>query len=144
MILNSNQKKDVYDLIPTSYTINNELFYPSIIYANQIGNNQNLPIIILNYAQMGGIRVIGTTGVVVRSAILTIHAITKNYRKDTTYINGSIIVESICNDIVAAIEGLLTESTNGVKIFGRGDIMPAKNLSDEEIYDYVISINLYY
>ncbi len=145
MMMSADQKKDVYDIIPKSYTVESVLFQPSIIYANQVSSSENLPMIVLNYPQQGNIEVsdVGDS-ILFRSSMLTIHVITKNYRSGSTYINGAVIAESICDDIVSALEGLTTETTHGVRIFGKSDIVSVKNLSDQEIFDYVISINLYY
>jgi hypothetical protein len=148
-IISLAQKKDVYDAIPNSYTVEGVVFNPSKIYANQLARNQNYPLIVLNYPQEGVPSDFEylISGMTFWKAVLTIHVLATDYKASGVFVNGAKIGEGIAGDIITAMEALTTPTANGVRIFfPNHDITALGFLGGVEdgVYDYVFTVNLYY
>lgn len=140
-ILSSAQNKEIFKAIPASITIGAKTINASKIYPNQ--EITGYPTISLNIAN-DGVQYIKdvTDSVLYYQSLLTIHVLTKNAEG----LNGAVIAESLCNEIISEIESWVTPLTGDVRIFNpETDIKSLQNNGySESVYDYILSINLYH
>lgn len=146
---------DIKSQATTGFTIENKIFYPLVIYENQLTSKPNFTdgVITLKYVTQNVSKIPDARTYYERKlALLSINVYGKQYTNDTTKINGAIISQEISRLLINHIRnnwvsGLLN---NEIQLLKMGDSQDATDLVmsntnlKESIYRQQFDVELLY